>query len=68
MDKAFGIKGTINPLNIVTHPIDTIESLKDKKIGSIISASIILLLFTESCHFCHLRLKFRNFSIHFILK
>ena len=48
MDKAFGIKGTINPLKIVNHPIDTIEALKEKKNGSIISASIILLLFTIS--------------------
>ena len=48
MDKAFGIKGTINPLNIVTHPIETIENLKEKKNGSVISASIILLLFTIS--------------------
>lgn len=48
MDKAFGLKGTINPLNILTHPIDTIESLKEKKNGSVISASIILLLFTFS--------------------
>lgn len=46
MDKAFGFKGTINPLKIVTHPIDTIESLKEKKNGSVLSASIILLLFT----------------------
>lgn len=46
MDKAFGLKGTINPLKIVTHPIDTIESLKEKKNGSVISASIILLLYT----------------------
>lgn len=48
MDKAFGLKGTINPLNIVTHPIETIETLKEKKNGSVISASIILLLFTIS--------------------
>ncbi len=46
MDKSFGLKGTINPLNIVSHPIDTIEALKEKKNGSVISASIILLLFT----------------------
>ena len=48
MDKAFGLKGTINPLKIVTHPIDTIEQLKEKKNGSVISASIILFLFTMS--------------------
>lgn len=48
MDKAFGLKGTINPLEIITHPIDTIEALKEKKNGSVISASIILLLFTIS--------------------
>lgn len=48
MDKAFGFKGTINPLKIVTHPIDTIEGLKEKKNGSVLSASIILLLFTIS--------------------
>lgn len=48
MDKAFGLKGTINPLKIVNHPIDTIEALKEKKNGSVISASIILLLFTIS--------------------
>lgn len=46
MDKAFGLKGTINPLNIIFHPIETIENLKEKKNGSVISASIILLLFT----------------------
>ncbi len=48
MDKAFGLKGTINPFNIITQPIETIESLKEKKNGSVISASIILLLFTIS--------------------
>ena len=48
MDKAFGLKGTINPFKILTHPIDTIEGLKEKKNGSVISASIILLFFTIS--------------------
>ena len=48
MDKAFAFKGTINPLNILTHPIDTIESLKEKKNGSVFSATIILFLFTIS--------------------
>lgn len=46
MDKAFGLKGTINPFRIVFHPIETIENLKEKKNGSVISASILLLLFT----------------------
>ena len=46
MDKAFAFKGTINPLNIITHPIETIENLKEKKNGSIFSATIILALFT----------------------
>lgn len=48
MDKSFAFKGTINPLKIVTHPIDTIEELKEKKNGSVFSASIILFLFTLS--------------------
>ena len=48
MDKAFAFKGTINPLNIINHPIDTIEGLKEKKNGSIFSATIILALFTLS--------------------
>jgi len=48
MDKSFGLKGTINPLRIINHPIETIESLKEKKNGSIISATIILLIFTFS--------------------
>lgn len=48
MDKSFAFKGTINPLKILSHPIDTIESLKEKKNGSVFSASIILLLFTIS--------------------
>jgi len=46
MDKSFAFKGTINPLKIITHPIETIESLKEKKNGSIFSATIILALFT----------------------
>ena len=46
MDKSFAFKGTINPLNIITHPIETIENLKEKKNGSIFSATIILALFT----------------------
>ena len=46
MDKSFAFKGTINPLKIVTHPIETIENLKEKKNGSIFSATIILALFT----------------------
>ncbi len=46
MDKAFAFKGTINPLKIIFHPIETIENLKEKKNGSIFSASIILALFT----------------------
>lgn len=46
MDKSLGLKGTLNPLKIITHPIDTIESLREKKNGSVISATIILLLFT----------------------
>ena len=46
MDKSFAFKGTINPLNIITHPIETIEDLKEKKNGSIFSATIILALFT----------------------
>ncbi len=46
MDKAFAFKGTINPLNIIFHPIETIENLKEKKNGSIYSATIILALFT----------------------
>lgn len=46
MDKAFAFKGTINPLKIITHPIETIENLKEKKNGSIFSATIILALFT----------------------
>ena len=46
MDKSFGLKGTINPFKIINHPIETIESLKEKKNGSIISASLILLAFT----------------------
>lgn len=46
MDKSFGLKGTINPFKIINHPIDTIEALKEKKNGSIISASLILLAFT----------------------
>ncbi len=48
MDKSFAFKGTINPFNIITHPIDTIESLKEKKNGSVFSATIILLIFTFS--------------------
>jgi len=46
MDKAFAFKGTINPLKIIFHPIETIENLKEKKNGSIFSATIILALFT----------------------
>ncbi len=46
MDKSFAFKGTINPLKIITHPIETIENLKEKKNGSIFSATIILALFT----------------------
>ncbi len=46
MDKAFAFKGTINPLKIITHPIETIENLKEKKNGSIYYATIILALFT----------------------
>lgn len=46
MDKSFAFKGTINPLKIISHPIDTIENLKEKKNGSFFSATIILALFT----------------------
>ncbi len=46
MDKAFAFKGTLNPIKIIFHPIETIESLKEKKNGSIFSATIILALFT----------------------
>lgn len=46
MDKSFSFKGTLNPLKIITHPIETIETLKEKKNGSIFSATIILALFT----------------------
>ena len=48
MDKAFAFKGTINTFKILNHPIDTIEALKEKKNGSIFSATIILALFTLS--------------------
>lgn len=48
MDKSFAFKGTINPFKILNHPIDTIEALKEKKNGSIFSATIILALFTLS--------------------
>lgn len=46
MDKSFAFKGTINPFKILNHPIDTIEALKEKKNGSIFSATIILLVYT----------------------
>lgn len=46
MDKSFAFKGTINPFRIINHPIETIESLKEKKNGSFFSATIILLLYT----------------------
>ena len=48
MDKAFAFRGTINPFKIINHPIDTIEALKEKKNGSIFSATIILAIFTIS--------------------
>ncbi len=48
MDKAFAFRGTVNPLKIINHPIDTVESLKEKKNGSIFSATILLALFTIS--------------------
>ncbi len=48
MDKAFSFRGTINPLKIINHPIDTVESLKEKKNGSIFYATILLALFTLS--------------------
>ncbi len=48
MDKSFSFKGTINPLKLLNHPIDTVESLKEKKNGSIFSATILLALFTVS--------------------
>lgn len=46
MDKSLSFKGTINPLKIITHPIETVEELKEKKNGSVFSASIILALYT----------------------
>ena len=48
MDKSFAFKGTINPLRIINHPIETIENLKEKKNGSFYWATIILALFTFS--------------------
>ena len=46
MDKSFAFKGTINPFKLLTHPIETVEDLKEKKNGSVFSATIILAVFT----------------------
>ena len=39
-------KGKKNPLLMLTHPIDTVEEMKEKRTGSVFWATVILILYT----------------------
>lgn len=41
-------KGKKNPLLMLTHPIETVEEMKEKRTGSVFWATILLVLFTLS--------------------
>lgn len=41
-------KAKTSPLRLLTHPIDTVEEMKEKRTGSFFSATILLLLYTIS--------------------
>ena len=41
-------KAKTSPLSILTHPIDAVEEMKEKRTGSFFSASVLLFLYTVS--------------------
>ncbi len=46
MIDALKIKGKTSPIKWLTHPIDTVEEMKEKRNGSVVIATIILAIFT----------------------
>lgn len=46
MVDALKLKGKASPIQWLTHPIDTVERMKEKRNGSVVYATIILAIFT----------------------